>query len=44
MGFSPAIKINKPDTKRANIKFTSGTIKLETHQGTFDLSTRVLIK
>ena len=43
MGFSPAIKINKPDTKRAKTRFTSGTIKLETHQGTFDLSTKALI-
>ena len=26
IGFSPAIKINKPDTKSANVKFTKGTI------------------
>ena len=41
-GFSPAIKINKAETKSASVKFTNGTIKFETHQGTLDLSTTEL--
>ena len=31
--------MNKAETKSANVKFTNGTIKFETHQGTLDLST-----
>ena len=43
IGFSPAIKINSPDTNNANVKFTKGTITLDTHHGTFDLSTTILL-
>ena len=43
IGFSPAIKTKSPETNNANVKFTSGTITLETHHGTFDLSTTILL-
>ena len=43
MGFSPAMKINKAETNKANVKFTRGTIKFDTHQGTLDLSTAATI-
>ena len=43
MGFSPAMKIKRAETNKANVKFTRGTIKFDTHQGTLDLSTAATI-
>ena len=34
--------MNNAETKSASVKFTNGTIKFETHQGTLDLSTTEL--
>ena len=33
------MNINRPDTNNAKIKLIRGTIRLETHHGTLDLST-----
>ena len=41
-GFSRAIKMSNAENKSASVKFTYGTIKFETHQGTLDLSTTEL--
>ena len=40
---SQSIKINSPDTNNANVKLTNGTITFDTHHGTFDLSTTILL-
>ena len=44
IGFCPAIKTITRYTINAKVSFTSGRIKLDTHQGTLDLSTAAAIK